>query len=76
MTVRYIVVHLGDLGYVWRASERSVTFTQRKDEARRYTLKTARQIAGRIGGIIEKIESEDEGNEQATRDNRSPFGRT
>lgn len=64
MTARYIVVHLGDLGYVWRTSERSVTFTQKRSEARRYTLKTARKIAGRIGGIIEKIESEDEGNEQ------------
>lgn len=58
MTARYIVVHLGDLGYVWRASKRAVTFTQRKEEARRYTLATARQHARRIGGMIEKVESE------------------
>lgn len=66
MTARYIVVHLGDLGYVWRVSRRAVTFTQRKDEAQRYTLATARRIAERIGGMIEKVESEDTGNEQTT----------
>lgn len=49
----YIVVHPGQLGFVYGSYPRTVTFTQRRSEARRYSVRVAKQVASRIGGVVE-----------------------
>lgn len=62
---KYIVAHLGEFGFVQRVLGHNFVFTQRREDAFRFTLATARRVAERVNGIIERADKDDD-DEQIT----------